>query len=381
MGNGEFCFFSQIHLEPLYRLALEPNNPQLTNLMKKYKVGILGYGWAATAHADAINATGTGEVAAVCSSRKLDEAEVSARHGSTIKAYRKLEDMLADDEIDVIDVTGYPNKHAPQVIQAAEAGKHLIIEKPLALNAREVYAMQKAAKKAKVGTCVCFELRYCNQFLVTQAILDKGLLGDLHYGEIDYYHGVGPWYGQYRWNVKKSMGGSSLLSAGCHALDMLIGMMGGEVTEVTSYATQSKHKYFKKYEYPTTCVTILKFRDGRVGKTASVLDCFQPYYFHTHLVGSEGTLLDNKLHSNSLELDKTQWSELSMKLADSGDVADHPYQAQFEAFFDSLKKGQPMPKTSLDEAIKTHELIFAADLSAKRGGKPVKIAEIRKAKK
>ena len=119
MGNGEFCFFSQIHLEPLYRLALEPNNPQLTNLMKKYKVGILGYGWAATAHADAINATGTGEVAAVCSSRKLDEAEVSARHGSTIKAYRKLEDMLADDEIDVIDVTGYPNKHAPQVIQAA----------------------------------------------------------------------------------------------------------------------------------------------------------------------------------------------------------------------------------------------------------------------
>ena len=241
--------------------------------------------------------------------------------------------------------------------------------------------MQKAAKKAKVGTCVCFELRYCNQFLVTQAILDKGLLGDLHYGEIDYYHGVGPWYGQYRWNVKKSMGGSSLLSAGCHALDMLIGMMGGEVTEVTSYATQSKHKYFKKYEYPTTCVTILKFRDGRVGKTASVLDCFQPYYFHTHLVGSEGTLLDNKLHSNSLELDKTQWSELSMKLADSGDVADHPYQAQFEAFFDSLKKGQPMPKTSLDEAIKTHELIFAADLSAKRGGKPVKIAEIRKAKK
>ena len=117
---------------------------------------------------------------------------------------------------------------------------------------------------------MCFELRYCNQFLVTQAILDKGLLGDLHYGEIDYYHGVGPWYGQYRWNVKKSMGGSSLLSADCHALDMLIGMMGGEVTEVTSYATQSKHKYFKKYEYPTTCVTILKFRDGRVGKTASV---------------------------------------------------------------------------------------------------------------
>ena len=121
ISNDGSAGFSKIHLEALYRLALAENNPQLTILMKKYKVGILGYGWAATAHADAINATGTGEIAAVCSSRKLDEAELSARHGSAIKAYRKLEDMLADDEIDVIDVTGYPNKHAPQVIKAAEA--------------------------------------------------------------------------------------------------------------------------------------------------------------------------------------------------------------------------------------------------------------------
>ena len=42
-------------------------------------------------------------------------------------------------------------------------------------------------------------------------------------------------------------------------------------------------------EYPTTSVTILKFKDGRVGKVASVIDCLQPYYFHVHLVGSEGS--------------------------------------------------------------------------------------------
>ena len=82
-----------------------------------------------------------------------------------------------------------------------------------------------------------------------KAIIDKGLLGSIHYGEIDYYHGVGPWFGQYRWTVKKRAGGSSLLSAGCHALDALRGCMDGEVVEVSSYATQSQHKYFKKYEY------------------------------------------------------------------------------------------------------------------------------------
>mgnify|MGYP003325344233 CR=1 FL=1 len=172
--------------------------------MKKFNVGVIGYGGGAGAHIDSINGTPQGQVTAVYSSRKLDSAELSAKHGGEIQCHTDLKRMLADPSIDVVSVCRYPYQHAKQVIAASASGKHLIIEKPLALNAREVYAMQKAAKRAKVGTCVCFELRYCNQFLVTQAILDKGLLGDLHYGEIDYYHGVGPWYGQYRWNVKKS---------------------------------------------------------------------------------------------------------------------------------------------------------------------------------
>ena len=81
-------------------------------------------------------------------------------------------------------------------------------------------------------------------------------------------------------------------------------------------------------------MTIVNFADGRVGKVASVIDCLQPYYFHTHLVGSEGSLLDKRFHSTKLGgLDKNTWSELSMKLLDSGDVSDHPYQTQFAGVF------------------------------------------------
>ena len=106
--------------------------------------------------------------------------------------------------------------------------------------------------------------------------------------------------GQYRWNTKRSAGGSALLTAGCHALDALLLCMDGEVEEVTSYATQSANPIFTPYEYPTTSTTILKFRNGSVGKCAAVVDCLQPYYFHTHLVGSEGSILDNKFHSQKL---------------------------------------------------------------------------------
>lgn len=338
--------------------------------MKKYNVGIIGYSWAATAHIAAINATSYAQVTAVYSSRSLDAAELSKTHNSPIETYTNLDEMLKDDAIHIVSICSYPYQHKEQAIAAAKAGKHLIMEKPLALSWEDCQAIEVAVKAAGVKTCVCFECRFSNQFIATKAVIDEGLLGDLHYGEIDYYHGLGPWYGQYRWNIKKEAGGSSLLTAGCHALDALLLCMGTDVAEVTSYDTKSASEIFQPYEYPTSSVTILKFKSGRIGKCAAIVDCLQPYYFHTHLCGSEGSLLDNKFHSMKLQANKGAWSTLSMKMLDSGDVADHPYQTQFQTFFEAIDKGVDMPLTSLHDAMKTHEVIFAADRSAKTG-KPV----------
>ncbi|MCL4786404.1 MAG: Gfo/Idh/MocA family oxidoreductase [Verrucomicrobia bacterium] len=344
--------------------------------MKKFNVGVVGYGWAASAHIPAINASTLAQVTAVCSSRPLDEAELSDQYGSHITVYNDLDKMLANPALHAVSICSYPAQHARQAIEAAGAGKHLILEKPLCLSLKDLRAMQQAVKRARVKTCVCFELRHSSQFLATRAVIDAGLLGKIHYGEVDYYHGIGPWYGQFRWNVRKDSGGSSLLSAGCHALDALLLCMGGEVESVASYATRSANADLKPYEFPTTSVTILKFQDGRVGKVASSIDCLQPYYFHTHLVGSEGSLLDNKFHSTKLGLNKNKWSELSLKLCDSGDVSDHPYQTQFETFFNSLAAGREMPLTSLHDAVRTHEVIFAADKSAELG-RAVKLSEVK----
>ena len=282
--------------------------------MKHYNLGIIGYGWAATAHIAAINATTQGRVTAVYSSRPLDSAELSVKHGGTIKAYQSLDAMLADPDLHVVDITSYPSQHRDQAVAAANAKKHVILEKPMANTPEEVREILAAAEANGVKGCICFECRYSNQFQVTKALIDEGLLGSLHYGEVDYYHGIGPWYGQYRWNIGKKEGGSALLTAGC----------------------------------------------------------LQPYYFHTHLVGSKGSLLDDKFHSAKLKADKAHWSKVSMKMLDSGDVSDHPYQAQFQAFFDALDAGRDMPLTSFKDAAKTFAVIFAADKSAAQGGQPVR---------
>ena len=76
--------------------------------MKKYNVGIIGYGWVATAHIAAINATNQAQVTAVFSSRKLDDAELSKKWGSQIKTYTDLDEMLADESINVVSNFSYP---------------------------------------------------------------------------------------------------------------------------------------------------------------------------------------------------------------------------------------------------------------------------------
>jgi len=338
----------------------------------KLRVAVIGHGWAASAHIAAINQTGLATVTTICSSRPLDAKELSQTYGCEIRTTTDYSEVLTDPSIDVVDITGLPATHARQFIQAAEAGKHIIVEKPIAMNLADCEAMAAAADKAGVKTCVCFEVRYSAQLQVTKAMLDEGLLGDVHYAEVDYYHGIGPWYGQFRWNTQKQNGGSALLTAGCHALDALLMLMGTDVEEVTSYSTRSSSPVFEPYEYATASTTLLKFRSGKVAKCAAVVDCLQPYYFRTHLIGSEGSLLDNKFHSTKLRTDKAQWSHLAFPMLDSGDVKDHPYQTQFHGFFTAVREGRQMPLTSLHDALQTFRVLFAADESATLG-RPVRL--------
>ena len=84
--------------------------------MKKYNVGIIGYGWVATAHIPAINASKQAHVTAVYSSRPLDSAELSAKWGGRVAAYNDLKKMLADPSIHAVSICSYPYQHAKQAV-------------------------------------------------------------------------------------------------------------------------------------------------------------------------------------------------------------------------------------------------------------------------
>lgn len=345
--------------------------------MRTWRVGIVGYGWAAGAHLAALDRIANVEVVGICTSRAdADDALNAGGRARPISVVRNCADLFGRDDIDVIDVCSRSDLHAAQAITAARAGKHVIIEKPIALSLMDLRALQQAVANTGVRTCVCFEERFSEQFTGTKRFLDQDLIGPLHYAEVDYYHEVGPSVRQYEWNRLREGGGSSLLSCGCHAVDGLLLFMGSNAVEVTSYTTRSPNPVFARYEYPTSSVSIIKFENGAVGKVASIIDSYQPYHLRVHLVGSDGAIVDGKYWStHTVGLDPDEWSDLGIKLETSADVTHHPYEQQFRAFFRALDDDIEMPLTSLAEAAKSFELVFAADLSAELG-RPVRMAEL-----
>lgn len=344
--------------------------------MKTLNVAVVGLGWVAGAHIAAFQTAPNVRVSAVCSRRDPSPDDVKKRYGIEAKVFTDFADVLADPDIDIVCISGFNALHPSQCIAALEAGKHVYVEKPLALDWKSCLDMQAAEKNSRGKVCVGFECRFSQQLTLTRAIIEQGLIGDIHYGEADYYHGIGPWYGQYAWNCRKDGGGSALLSGGCHALDALLMAMPAAVEEVTAYTGKSRAECFKEYEYPPCSVTLLKFADGRIGKVTTSIDCLQPYYFHIHLLGSAGSLLDNKLSTTRLPgLRRDKWTTLETAMLDSGDVEDHPYEPQMKAFVEAIRTGAPVPLTSLADAIETHRIIFASQLSAECG-RPVRLSEL-----
>jgi predicted dehydrogenase len=343
--------------------------------MKDGKLGaaIFGAGWVAGEHGKAFQAGARTRLVAV-GSRKLESAKKCAAYAGAPDAFTTtdFDALLKHPEVDLISITTPPDIHPELTIKAAKAGKHVCIEKPIALDWKSALEMQKAVKAAGVKSIVCFSLRWNPSMQNTRQMIDAGAIGKPYYVEVDYWHGMKKWYPQYPWSVKKPQGGSSLLSAGCHAIDAMRWYAGlnNDVVEVMAYNVEHKGTN-TDWGYDPTTVLICKFKDGTIGKCASILDCVMPYQFNIDIAGTKGTIRDNRVWSEALMPGQTGWATVPSILPDSGDVTHHPFTPQMETFAAGILDGKPI-SPDLDDAMKTHELIFAADRSAETG-KPVQL--------
>ncbi|MBI2297972.1 MAG: Gfo/Idh/MocA family oxidoreductase [Armatimonadetes bacterium] len=332
------------------------------------KVGIYGAGWVSGEHLKAYLGNPQCEVVAI-GSRKLASAEKLAReHGVDAACYDDYGRFLAHPGLTAVSLTGPNHVHAEQTIAAAQAGKHLIIEKPVAIDRDSLHAMAAAVERAGVRTVVGFVLRWNPLFDCIRAQMAGQVIGKLVYAEVDYWHEIGPWWTGYEWARTLDSGGSAFLTGGCHAVDALRYLTGDEVAEVCGYAATAAPTSF---EYPPTVVAALKFTSGAVGKLSVSFEAWLPYQFNVDLLGTEGSIRDNRIYSRTHLPGATDFAVVPTVLPNSGEVSHHPFQGEIDHFVTCIQSGAES-HVNLADAVKTHEICLAIDRSVSEG-RPVKL--------
>lgn len=331
--------------------------------MKELGVGIIGTGWVSGEYIRAFEANPHTQVVGLVSrDRARATAKAEAFGASHCRAYERLDEMLADSAVQIVVICTPHHLHVAQAVAAANAGKHLVLEKPVALDLAGLRQLQTAVRAAQVKTVVSFVLRWNPLFEMIKVFQSDGLLGNLFLAEVDYFHGIGPWYGQYEWNIKREIAGSDLLTAGCHAVDGLRWFVGAAPVEVFAYANASRNNPLN-YEYEPNSLTMVKFADGTMGKVACSIECVQPYIFNVALFGDQGTVRNNQLFSKHWTGQKG-WATFPTILPDSGDVTHHPFREEVRHFAECILNNSES-HANLEDAAVTHEICFASQISAR----------------
>lgn len=359
--------------------------------MKPIGILVHGAGWVATQHIAAFCGNPHARVVAI-SSRSATSARQRAKEAGLpeVAIYDDFEKALKHPGVDAVSICTPQHVHCNNVLAAAKAGKHMIIEKPAGLTLAELCCMRTAVKKAGVQTLVSFVLRWNPLFCRIKSLLAKGALGKPYYVEADYFSHNGSWWSGWKDTCTKKQGVSAMLVAGCHAIDALrwfastseyeaanpveiFAVSGGCRKGRTSEYNPFKHRWkdgAPPMEYDGLEVVLVKFDNGVIGKVSVNFDCIMPYRFPIRIFGDRGSVMDNRLWSHALPLSKNGL-ELPEIKPDSSDVSHHPFQAEINHFFQCLRTRKES-HCNLDDAIKTHAVALAAQ-QCYRTKRPVKL--------
>jgi predicted dehydrogenase len=364
-------------------------------------VAVVGIGWVAAQHLSAFLRNPHTQVVCLCSRNERRARERLDRAGVIVPSARfttRYRAVLQSQDVDIVAIATPNHLHAAQAVAAARAGKHVLLEKPTGLDLPELRAIRDAVRRAKVRTIVSFELHYNPYLRFARWLRESGRLGRLRFARFQYLSRVTDWYSGWKWVRTRRSGGSHLLAAGCHAVDALRWCTGLEATEVSAYHT----RFTKGYEYPTSIAVNLKM--GRsaaspvLAQVVSSTDFQMPYSFGVEMMGDRATLRDDMLLWNdepidlaalqgSCPVEGVSFSEgrtptgaaairVHADMPGSADVTQHPFQGEIDELVECILDGRET-HLNVHDAQKTMEICLAADRSAERGGRPVRLPLMR----
>ncbi len=243
--------------------------------MKKVRVGVIGAGGIAALHLKAYCNNPDVEIAALCD-KNIEIAKARAKEFNIPNIHENLQGVLKRDDIDAISITTPNWTHAEFATAALNAGKHVLCEKPPALNAEDTLHMVECAKKNDRLLLFGFEGKFAEKIRYTRNAVQSGVFGNIYYLKASYIRRCGNPGGWFA--TKELSGGGALIDLGVHMIDLCLYLMGSPkpasvfASTFTKFGDRShlkgidwyKTKNYRqsKFDVEDLAVALIKFENG-----------------------------------------------------------------------------------------------------------------------
>lgn len=345
------------------------------------RFGIIGGGMIAHHHAKAIQDMHNGTLEAIYARRP--EAAKELAHLYNCKAYSDLDKLLSDTNIDIVTIATPSGKHMEPTIAAANAGKHIICEKPLEINPQRIQKMIDAADNNNVVLSGIFNRRFNPAVGALKQAVDKNRFGQLTlcdaqikwYRDQEYYDS-GEWRGT--WELD---GGGALMNQSIHTIDLLL-YFAGPVKQLSASVATLTHEGI---EVEDNAVVMLEFENGALGTIQASTSCWSSCGLpaQIQICGDQGSafLVDDKFSHWDFKNPSPEDDNIQSMMvngiggigANDPNAIDHiGHIRNFEDVVDAINQNRP-PSISSREAAKAVELICAIYQSANNNGQWVQV--------
>ncbi|NOY76678.1 MAG: Gfo/Idh/MocA family oxidoreductase [Calditrichaeota bacterium] len=335
------------------------------NSGKNLTFAIVGAGAVASHHLSALSQVPGAEIRSIVRRNAEKAREMAGKFH--VNWTTRIEDVLEDPEIDVIDITLPSGLHADVGILAAQAGKHVVVEKPIDITLEKADALIEACEKQGVTLAVISQNRFTDDMLKLSDILKAGQLGQLIEGDAfvkwyrpQSYYDSGVWRGT--WALD---GGGAFMNQGIHFVDLLLSVMG-PVATVSARTKTVAHRI----EVEDLGVAMLEFKNGALGVIQASTAMYPGLPARLDIHGTRGTAI---FEGNSLSFLHVEGLAPFLKeRVDKGGAAAPmaisvtPFVREFEDIVSAIRDHR-QPKVNGQEARRALQLVLAIYESSRTG--------------
>jgi len=325
--------------------------------MRQVGYGVIGLGQFGEKHTHVASDLPNVNLVAVCSRREARAKEVASKYGAK-RWYTDVRKMLQDKEIEAVSIVTAENEHREPTIIAAEAGKHILLEKPIAMNLKDADDMIEATRKANVFFMVAHILRFDTRYVVAKEEIEQGKIGRI----------VGIYA---RRNIPAKISGhylqrvSSIVDDALHDTDLMLWYTKDKINRVYAESVN-----VRGLPNPDLAWSLYKFRSGAVGvaEDAWFLPDKTPFNIDARMeiIGTEGAIYidvsDECLQINDKDgwrlPDTIHWPVMHGKRVGA-------LKEEISYFINCVMRGERPTVIRPEEARAALEVVLAADKSAK----------------